>query len=772
MADSQEYRSRFFFSNFVFLGILLGILVVVFALRDLLSGGKMDLTADKVYTISPATKDILGELIDDIIVTYYASSDLPGQLQTLERDTRDLFEEFYELSGSHFQYTILDPEATATEHAEGMVAAYYEAKEAGRTPEEPEPPQTIQDIFSGRQQAKPEDIKVEREKTAATLAAREKGRTQQEVFRDLLLEDFRRQYFKQLEADGIGAFQATEREASSVRQVKVYSSIKMTYLAEQPEIIPVHYQIESLEYELASRILKLTTENKPVVAFFDSRKAPAPPMNPMQPQQAPPGDYVGITQFLSEQFDMRDITLKEGDSIDDLVRTLKEAAWRRAHEDEDSSEMPEAEKEIKPEEVKKYIQTFIVAQPDGLEKRQLYEISRAVSLGVPTIFLVSRYSMDISRTGVSSGIPLAILTPGVEELFRKWGIEFGSEVLASNRSGAIEMPRRFQNFQIMAAQPLSINVAASDDSIDQSTALTNRIQQLIFPASAGLELLPEVLKKAEIEAEVLVRTPPESWSVKVDPFARMQNPLTRNQGMGVNLVQYQDDLVAMKDPDEFRDFIDPVPLAVLLDGKLPFLFQGETVPEWSKEEDKPADPHAGFPGMPGMPGLPPGFGGDGDLRLNAADPEEGNELDSPLAAGEEDPEEGAATGAQETEEKEEEAPPVKADVKLVPGRALVLGSVDMIKNEFLMQQSQEYRSNILFFQNAVETFGLGDKLIKIRVKQLTTRQFKSGSDKLVPWITFLNLVGVPLLVGVLGIFYYLVRRADSNAYERRFIQRP
>ena len=70
MADSQEYRSRFFFSNFVFLGILLGILVVVFALRDLLSGGKMDLTADKVYTISPATKDILGELIDDIIVRF------------------------------------------------------------------------------------------------------------------------------------------------------------------------------------------------------------------------------------------------------------------------------------------------------------------------------------------------------------------------------------------------------------------------------------------------------------------------------------------------------------------------------------------------------------------------------------------------------------------------------------------------------------------------------------------------------------------------------
>jgi len=664
------------------------------------------------------------------------------------------------------------------------VAAYYEAKEGGKTPEEPEPPQTMESLFIGRPQKKPEEIKADREKTAAAIAAREKGRTQQEVVRELLLEDFSRQHFKQLEADGVGAFQATEREASSVRQVQVYSSIKMTYLAEPPEILPVHFRIESLEYELASRILKLTTEDKPVVGFFDARKPPAPPMNPMQRQQPPQGDYAGITQFLGEQFDMRDITLKEGDSIDDLVRSLKEAAWRKGHDDEDSNEMPEAEKDVKPEDVKKYIQAFIVAQPDRLEKRQIYEISRAVSLGVPTIFLVSPYSIDISRAGVQQGIPFAMLTHGLEDLFRKWGIQVGSEALASNRAASVQVMKRFQGMQIPMSQPLSINVAASQGSIDQSTALTNRIDRIIFPASAGLELLPDVLKKAELEAMVLARTPEESWSARVDPMKRMQNPMMRNQGPGANLVEYQDDLVGMKDPDEFRDFIDPVPLAVLIDGKLPFLFQGETVPEWTKVEANPADPHAGMPGIPGMSGmqgLPPGFGGDGDLRLNASAPDEGEEQDPPVTAGETPAapaEEGGAAGTEaaaatpETgDEKEEEAPAVKADVTPVPGRALVLGSVDMMKNEFLMQPNQEYQSNIRFFQNAVETFGLGDKLIKIRVKQLTSRQFESGSDRWAPWITFVNLAGLPLLVGLLGILYYLLRRADSNAYERRFIRR-
>ena len=140
MADSLEYRRKFFAGNVVFLGILFLILVAVFLLRDLLGGAKWDLTADKVYTISKETKDILSKLKDDVTINYYVSEELPGQLKTLKRDTKDMFDEFYELSNHKVNYTIVNPEEKALLYAEDKVKEYYTDKDAGKTPKEPEPP--------------------------------------------------------------------------------------------------------------------------------------------------------------------------------------------------------------------------------------------------------------------------------------------------------------------------------------------------------------------------------------------------------------------------------------------------------------------------------------------------------------------------------------------------------------------------------------------------------------------------------------------------------
>ena len=45
----------------------------------------------------------------------------------------------------------------------------------------------------------------------------------------------------------------------------------------------------------------------------------------------------------------------------------------------------------------------------------------------------------------------------------------------------------------------------------------------------------------------------------------------------------ENDLVTMKNPDEYKDFIEPMPLAVLVRGRIPFTFQGEAAPEWKKK---------------------------------------------------------------------------------------------------------------------------------------------------------------------------------------------
>ncbi len=844
MADSLEYRRKFFAGNVIFLGILFLILVAVFLLRDLLGGAKWDLTSDKVYTISDATKEILSKLKDEVTVNYYASEDLPGQLKTLKRDTKDMFDEFYELSNHKVNYAIVNPEEKALAYAEERVKEYFADKGAGKTPKEPEPPQTIQQIFGGRKPPSTDEIKANRERTAATLAAQQQ-RTKDDVYKELLTEEFKRQHLQKLEQEGIGSFPFNEREAASVRQGRVFSSIEIKYLDKEPEVIPVHYQLESLEYELASRILKLTTVEKPVVAFFDARKPDAPPPNPMNPTPPPPSDYEQISRALGEIFDVRSVNLKEGDSLDDLVKRIKEDRFRKETEDKDEAEKKELEakqdKEVKPEELKRFIKCLVVAQPDQLEPRRTYEISRAVSLGVPTIFLVSRYSMDISEHGLQQGIPLNMISPGVEDMFRKWGIEIGHEVLGSNESGSIMVPRRLGQFQMMVPSQLSAIVAATQDSIDQSSPITNRIPSIIFPATTGLKLLADTLQKNGLKADVLAKTAAEaSWSVKVDPFQK-RNPFQPNAGFGATISQYNEDLVQPKNPREFRDWVDPVPLAVLLHGKMPFAYEGETIPEWKKEEkgkDKDGDdPHAGIPGLPGLQGLPD-FGGDKDLALNALDPQDAKPAapasgtspqpaPAPPAPASQ-PAAQAAPPAQPPAVLPPAAPPVavptaalpatqpapavqpapaiqpaptppapaataqpaaapgskpeekaaeplaekpKASVQPVETNVLVLGSVDMMKDEFLVQQSREYQANVNFFYNAIENFGLGNQLIQIRRKQLTERHFKPGSEKSAGFIKWFNIAGLPALVGIFGLVYFLVRRADSVAYERRFIQK-
>ena len=65
---------------------------------------------------------------------------------------------------------------------------------------------------------------------------------------------------------------------------------------------------------------------------------------------------------------------------------------------------------------------FIIAQPHDLEDRQKYEISKAVSEGIPTVFLASRNSLTVAN-GFQSGYPIEFMDPSLDDYFRTLGIQ-------------------------------------------------------------------------------------------------------------------------------------------------------------------------------------------------------------------------------------------------------------------------------------------------------------------------------------------------------------
>lgn len=88
--------------------------------------GRLDLTADHMYTLSKGTKQILRNLKDVVTITLYASNELPSQVKPMERDVRDVLRDFRRYSDGNVQVVIKNPDQSD--------AARQEAQRVGVRP--------------------------------------------------------------------------------------------------------------------------------------------------------------------------------------------------------------------------------------------------------------------------------------------------------------------------------------------------------------------------------------------------------------------------------------------------------------------------------------------------------------------------------------------------------------------------------------------------------------------------------------------------------------
>jgi gliding-associated putative ABC transporter substrate-binding component GldG len=94
--------------------IFVGIIIIVNMISEQIFL-RLDFTADKRYTLSPATKDILEDLDDVITVTAYFTEDLPPQLQKSRRDFEDLLVEYENRSDGNVVYEFINPNENEAE---------------------------------------------------------------------------------------------------------------------------------------------------------------------------------------------------------------------------------------------------------------------------------------------------------------------------------------------------------------------------------------------------------------------------------------------------------------------------------------------------------------------------------------------------------------------------------------------------------------------------------------------------------------------------------
>lgn len=204
MTDKKKNIKR---SNIIqlFLGIVILLLV------NIIAGfvfTRIDLTAEKRYSLAPATKKMLKGLKDEILFKVYLEGDLPPGFRRLANETKEMLDEFRAYS-KHIQYEFVDPSSNPnpTERNDGY------------------------------------KLLVERGLQPTEIHLNKKGQASQLIIFPGAIVSY------------------------GGRDVPV--QLVMSQLGEADKAL--NNSVQSLEYNLASSIQKLTERNKPQIAFIQGQ---------------------------------------------------------------------------------------------------------------------------------------------------------------------------------------------------------------------------------------------------------------------------------------------------------------------------------------------------------------------------------------------------------------------------------------------------------------------------------------------------------------------
>ncbi len=256
--------------------LLTGIVVLLNMISGNFNIGRFDLTADRIYELSPSVKKVLSSLEAPIELTYYVSSSekMPTRWKNLERDVIDKLEDLRQVSGGMMTYKVFDPSAE-------------EEKEALRQSKE--------------------------EADTNNLMGEETSHTTKKVIAQRLAEK------------GVIPFgvQSTSQDEFAIK--RVYSSIVLSYLDRKEEVIEEvrPESFGSLEYDIISRIYKLINTRRPRIGFYPGQPE-IPPQYRQYYQQGPPPDMYSDAESLLKDagYDVTRTNITKDDPVPENIKTM------------------------------------------------------------------------------------------------------------------------------------------------------------------------------------------------------------------------------------------------------------------------------------------------------------------------------------------------------------------------------------------------------------------------------------------------------------------
>jgi ABC-2 type transport system permease protein len=344
-----------------------------------------------------------------------------------------------------------------------------------------------------------------------------------------------------LHGKGLRPFQVKSVERDEIGVKLIYSALSIAYKDKPEEILPqvLPGSLTTLEYELVSRVFRLTQDRKPVLAVY----APKPQLDPQ-------------TAAMYAQMGMQVPELP--DTWESLVGLMGEEHYdvRRIDLTADSGIPEDAD-------------ALLVLGPENLNERQAWEIGRALHRGVGTLMAVQNhvYSYNPAPRGGFS-IVAQQRSSGLESLLGHYGLAVRGEQFFDAESEVLDIPRT-QNlgglrFQTSEAVRAPMQIAVRGGQMNRELAITNRLETLFYLWGTDLAKDPSRLAGLNLGCRTLFSSSERTWRK-----AFSADPLTQ------------------ADVSAAGDKLEPeMPLAFLLDGQFPKPDGGR--PAWPAMSDSAA----------------------------------------------------------------------------------------------------------------------------------------------------------------------------------------
>jgi len=365
-------------TNFLFFVLIIVGFLVLINFLAMWHFGRLDLTQNKLYTLSDSSINVASTLDDIVKVTCYFSKNLPSYVMPLKQQVSDILDEYRAYAKGNIQIEFIDPT------------------------EDPALAQKMRFM-------------------------------------------------------GIPQVQLNIMEKDQASATNVYMGVAVSYEDKQ-EVIPFVKDVNNLEYEITSSILKVTRKEKKTVGFLTGHE-----------ELSVYRDCQTVHKALTRQYEVEEVNLSPGQPIPEHINIL------------------------------------VVAGPTRLTEPDKYAIDQYIMKGGKVLFL-----LDIVTISPQGAAQASYRETNLNDLLENYGVRVTKNLVLDRYNMVISFQTGYTVLQ--APYPFYVKVVKEENGFNPDNPIVNQFSSMVFPWVSALEPLKDSHK--DLQFTVLAQSSKYSWLQK------------------------------------------------------------------------------------------------------------------------------------------------------------------------------------------------------------------------------------------------------------------